>query len=98
MCFCRFHLVLEGLTLEASAGVEQALDHLVVVLQRGEQFLEEYCWLLCLKHLEYYALIAEGSCVEGVGLKQSDGVANDSETMDVTNSLGCHIGGWLVVC
>ncbi len=39
--FCRLHLQLDGRWLGASAGVGQALDHLVLVLQRGVQFLAE---------------------------------------------------------
>ena len=78
-----FHLVLEALGLGASSGAGQAQDLLVVVHQRVEQFLAEYSRLLRLEHLQYHALIAEGLSVAGVGMKQSDGVAN--ETVDVTN-------------
>ena len=68
---------------EAGAARGQAQDLLVVVHQRVEQFLAEYSRLLRLEHLQYHALIAEGLSVAGVGMKQSDGVAN--ETVDVTN-------------
>ena len=72
---------------EAGAARGQAQDLLVVVHQRVEQFLAEYSGyysrLLRLEHLQYHALIAEGLSVAGVGMKQSDGVAN--ETVDVTN-------------
>ncbi len=43
---CTFHLVLEALGLGASGGALQALDLLVVLDQRGKQFLAEYRWLL----------------------------------------------------
>ena len=72
-----FHLALEALGLGASTGAGQAQDLLVVVHQRVEQFLAEYSRLLRLEHLQYHALIAEGLCVAGVGMKQSDGVANE---------------------
>jgi len=68
---------------EAGAARGQAQDLLVVVHQRVEQFLAEHSRLLRLEHLQYHALIAEGLSVAGVGMKQSDGVAN--ETVDVTN-------------
>ena len=89
-----FHLALEALGLGASSGAGYAQDLLVVVHQRVEQFLPEHCRLLRLEHLQYHALIAESLCVAGVGLKQRDGVAN--ETVDVTNRLGGHLGCWLV--
>ncbi len=67
--------------------------------QDVEQFLAKYSRLLLLKHLQYHALIADGSSVARVGLKQSVSVEN--KTVDVDNCLGCHIGyclvfgGWL---
>ena len=77
-----FHLALEALGLGASSSAGQA-EALVVVLQRVEQFLAEYSRLLRLEHLQYHALVVEGLCVAGVGMKQCDKVAN--ETVDVTN-------------
>ena len=71
--------------MAAEAGAARGLDQdlLVVVHHRVEQFLAEHSRLLRLEHLQYHALIAEGLSVAGVGMKQSDGVAN--ETVDVTN-------------
>ncbi len=43
---CSFHLVLEALGLGVFADAGHVLDHLIVVLQRGEQFLAEYFRLL----------------------------------------------------
>ncbi len=87
--------MLEALGLVASGSAVQALVLLAVADQGGEQFLAEYSRLLRLEQLQYHDLIAECSCVAGVGMKQSDGVAN--ETVDVGNRLGGHVGGWLVV-
>jgi hypothetical protein len=70
-------------------------DFLEVVRQGVEQFLAKYSRLLLLKHLQYHGLIADGSSVAGVGLKQSVGVQN--KTVDVDNCLGGHIVYWLVV-
>ncbi len=95
MLLCTFHLVLEALGLGAFGGAVQALELLVVVNQSGEQFLAEYSRLLRLEHLQYHDLIAKCSCVAGVRVKQSDGAAN--KPVDVSNHLGGHVGGWLVV-
>ncbi len=65
-------------------------------MQQGvEQFLAKYSRLLLLEDLQYHGLISEGSGVAGVGRKSGDAVAN--EAVDVANSLGCDIVGWLVV-
>jgi hypothetical protein len=86
-----FHLALEALGLGATASTVQAQDLLVVVDERGEQFLAEYSRLLRLQHLQHHDLIAECSCVAGVGMKHSDGVAN--ETVDERYRLGGYVGG-----
>ncbi len=68
--------------------------HFLAVVQHGvEQFLAKYSRLLLLKHLQYHGLIAEGSSVAGVVLKQSVGVDNKT----VGNYLGGHVGYWIVV-
>ena len=90
-----FHLALEALGLGATASAVQAQDLLVVVFERDEQFLAEYSRLSLLELLQHHHLIAECSCVAGVGMIHSDGVAN--ETVYVRYRLGGHVGGWLVV-
>jgi hypothetical protein len=96
-----FHLALEApsLGLGATSSAVQAQDLLVVVDKRGEQFLAEYSLLLRLKHLrvQHHDFIAECSCVAGVGMKHSDGVANETVDVLVRHRLGGHVGGWLVV-
>ncbi len=62
----------EALGLGASGGAVLALDLLVVVDERGEQFLAEYSRLLLLQHLQYHDLIADSEykCVARVGMTQ----------------------------
>ncbi len=83
------------LGLGASAGAGHQLNLLVEGREGVEQFLAKDCLLLRLEHLKYHDLILEGALGAGVGWKSRDAVSNNP--VDVTNSLGGHIVGWLVI-
>ncbi len=89
------HCVFEVLGLGASARAGHRLNLLVVGCEGVEQLLAKVSQLQCLEDLNYHDLISEGVLGAGMGWKSRDAVSNNP--VDVANSLGGHIVGWLVV-
>ena len=70
-------------------------EFLVVVREGVAQLGAKDGRLQRLEHLEYHDLVAEGALVAGVGWKTGDAVSNNP--VNVSNRLGGHVVGWLVV-